>query len=52
MQPPSCTLQERHSSPLPFDQDILAHSTKRRAYLFVLKTSRVFLIPTSKVGIR
>ena len=48
MQPPSCTLQNRLSSPLQFGQEenISGHSSENRAYWFVLKIARVFFIST------
>ena len=47
---PSCTLQKRTSPPLQFGQEenIPGHSTEKRAYWFVLKLARMFLIPTSR----
>ena len=48
-----CTLQKRTSFPLQFCQkeNIPRNSIERIAYWFVLKMSRVFPIPTGKVGI-
>ena len=49
----SCTLQKRSFSPLQFDQEekMPGHSIESRTYWFVLKISRVFPIPTGRVGI-
>ena len=49
---PSCTLQERPSSPLQFRQEenIPGHSTERRAYWFVLKLPGCCLFPRVAIG--